>query len=162
MLVDSCVLVPRSESLQVNTAPLTHSCRSALFFYSLLQSWKCLHVDFCAGGGRFRKTHWYVIRSLWNTIMSLSALSFCLQSLHLRWSTTSALEKSRQQKSALVVNQHASLHCCLCLGLLTIQCDEHHRIQTFMSCHLMLGFRIYNYPYVMGWWWDLLCRSRRR
>ena len=29
MLVDSCVLVLRSESLQVNTAPLSHSCGSA-------------------------------------------------------------------------------------------------------------------------------------
>ena len=50
-------------------------------------------------GGRFRRTHWYVFRSLCHAMMSLSALSFCLQSLHLRWSTTSALEESRQKKN---------------------------------------------------------------
>ena len=31
---------------------------------------------------------------------------------------------------------------------------EHHRIQTFNSGQLVLGFWIYSY--VMGWWWDLL------
>ena len=41
-------------------------------------------IDFCAGGGRFRK----------RTSMLFSfTMSFCPQSLHLQWTTASALEK---------------------------------------------------------------------
>ena len=53
-LVGSCVLVQRSESRQVNTAPWTQFCGSPLQC-RLTQRWSLLHVDFCAAGGRFRK-----------------------------------------------------------------------------------------------------------
>ena len=110
-----------------------------------MQRWILVHVDFCAGGGRFQGR---------NAIMSLSAMSFCLQILHLHGTTTSALENIPDKIISLAVNMP---HC----GLLTTQCDEHHHIQTFKSGELMLGFGIYYYSYVMGWWWDLLFRSRK-
>ena len=42
--------------------------------FRLIQSWSFSHVDFCAGGGRFRKTHCFVIHSLRHAIMSFSAM----------------------------------------------------------------------------------------
>ena len=48
-----------------------------------------------------------------------SAMSFYSQNLHLHGTTTSALESVQTTWAALVGSQHASTHCCLCLGLLT-------------------------------------------
>ena len=49
-LVGFCVLVLRSESMLVNTAPCDSSLWTRPLRYRLMQ-----HVEFCAGGGRFRK-----------------------------------------------------------------------------------------------------------
>ena len=103
-------------------------------FYRLMQRWNCLHVDFCAGGGRFRIRSGMLFIHC-GTPPSCRYLhchfAFVVRTFagvpHQHW-------KNLDKKTALAVKQHASLHCCLCLGLLTIQCDEHHRIQTFMSC----------------------------
>ena len=91
-------------------------------------------------------------------ICNVVLLPECAHSLDYHISIGKILDK----KSSLVVSQDTSLHCCPCLGLLTTLCDEHHLIQTFKSGQLMLGFGIHYYSYVMGWWWDLFFRSRRR
>ena len=118
----------------------------------LIQTWSFSHVDFCSGGGRFRKrTGMLFIHCGTPSCRSLQCRSVYI--VHPHWSTTPALEKFQTKSSALIGSQHASTHCCLCLGLLTTLCDEHHRIQTFKSGQLMLGFGIYNcHAYVMGWW----------
>ena len=55
--------------------------------YRLVQRWSFSHVDFCGWRWSFSKTHWYVVHSLWHTIMSFSRKSFYSQSLHLQWTS---------------------------------------------------------------------------
>ena len=60
MLVGFFVLLLHSESVQVNN-PFSSSLWTRPLRYRLMRRWSFSHVDFCAGGGRFLKTHWHPI-----------------------------------------------------------------------------------------------------
>ena len=87
-----CVLVLRSESRQVNTAPQDSFLWKRPLRSLFMQSWSFVHVGFCVGVWQIPETHWCV-HSLWHAIVSLPALPLCPLSLLFHWTSTSALEK---------------------------------------------------------------------
>ena len=142
--------IPAGEHSSCDTSLWTRPLR-----YRLMQRWSFSHVDFCAGGARFRKR----IGVLFIHCSTPSCRSGQCRSAHNVCTFTGPHQhwrnsrQNNQSSLAARMPQRIAVFAADCMRQSVI---EYHRIQTFKSGQLVLGFGIYCHSHVMGWWWDLL------
>ena len=124
--------------------------------------WSFSHIDFCAGGRRFRKAHWCLIihcgTPSCQSLQCRSAYKVCTFTglPHRHWKISN---ENIQFMLAAKMPRRIAVFVVDCLRR---KCGEHHRIQTFKSGQRMLGYEFYCYSLINKdcgtcsvWWWDV-------